>query len=260
MRFGCCGGLGQIRAIQDAGYDYIEMPVDTVEPESPSSEFDEIREEIRSHEIVPEVWNYLIPDDIKIVGDEVDSYRVERYLRTAFERVEELGGEIVVFGCGESRKVPDGFDRAEARDQIIEFLTLAGQIAGTYGITIAVEPLSSNVTNIINTISEAMDYVKTVDHPFVKTMVDLYQMKLENEPIQNILEADNDLVHVHTADPGRLYMESGTQPYADFFEMLRSIGYNDRMSMFVECSWKEFDEECEKALEFLKKLSAEFPI
>ncbi|MDH7601473.1 MAG: sugar phosphate isomerase/epimerase family protein, partial [Armatimonadota bacterium] len=195
MRFGCCVGLDKAQIVQEAGYDYIELPVSVVKAESPDSEFEPILEQVRSLEIVPEAWNCLLPGDMKVTGPEVDKYRVERYLRTAFERIEELGGEIVVFGSGGARTVPDGFPREEARQQLIEFVSLAGQIAGTHGITIAIEPLNSKESNIINSVAEAVELAKAADHPFVRVLADLYHIDEEKEPLEHILEAGEYIVH-----------------------------------------------------------------
>ena len=257
MRFGCCVGLDHIEIVQDAGYDYFELPVGVVKPESPGSDFEAVREQVSSYGIAPETWNCLLPADLKVTGEEADIYRIERYLRTAFERIEELGGEVVVFGSGGARKVPDGFPGDEARDQIIEFVTLAGQIAGTHGLVIAIEPLNIKETNIINSVAEGLEIVRDADHPFVKLLADLYHIQEENEPLQHIIEAGSELVHTHTADTGRYYPGSGTYPNREFMEALRSVGYNDRMS--VECRWDDFAIECKKALEFLRGLDEELP-
>lgn len=254
MRFGCCAGLDRIQTIQDAGYDYIELPVATVKAESPDSEFDAVRQVMENVDIVPEAWNCLLPGDMKVVGPEIDKYRIERYLRTAFERIEELGGEIVVFGSGAARRVPDGFPQQTAEDQIIEFVTLAGQIAGIRGITIAIEPLNKGETNIINSVREGFEIVKAANHPFVKLLADLYHVDEEKEPIRDIIEAGSEIVHTHTADTGRLYPGSGSYPHREFFDALRAIGYDERMS--VECGWNNFEVECREALEFLRSMDS----
>ncbi len=255
MRFGCCAGLDKMQVVQDAGYDYIELPVGTVKAESPKSEFEPILEQVKSFDIVPEAWNCLLPGDIKVTGPEIDNYRTERYLRTAFERIEELGGEVVVFGSGGARRVPDDFPMEKAREQLVEFVTLAGQIAGTHGIEIAIEPLNKKETNIINSVAEGLEYVRAANHPFVKVLADLYHVDEEQEPLSDIVDAGADLIHTHTADTGRYYPGSGSYPHAEFFQVLRKIGYNERMS--VECRFNDFDTECRKALEFLRRIDAE---
>lgn len=252
MRLGCCAGLERIETAQDAGFDYVEVHVSNVKAESPESEFEPIRERIHSYEIVPEVWLGLIPPDMKVVGPEVDSYRVERYVRTAFERIEELGAEVVVFGSGAGRKVPDGFSVDEAKDQIVEFLTLAGQVGGAYGITVAVEPLNYRENNMINTVQDGMEIVRRVAHPFVKLLVDLYHVQAQGASLSDIAVARGEIVHAHTADTDRLYPGSGSYPNREFIEALRAAEYDDRLS--IECAWKDFDSECVKALEYLRGL------
>lgn len=258
MRFGCCGGLDKARVIQDAGYNYIEPAVGTVKPEQSDEEFEPVREAFQALQIVPEAWNCLLPGDLKVTGPEVDGYRLERYIRAAFRRIEELGGEIVVFGSGGARRVPDGFDREEAGHQIVQFLTMAGQVAGIHGITIAIEPLNSNESNIINSVTEAIQIAEDVGHPFVKVLADLYHMDEDSEPLDDLFRAGDDLVHTHTADTGRLYPGSGSYPNDEFLRILKGMGYDDRMS--VECVFQDFETECRKALEYLRELDAKIAV
>lgn len=255
MRFGCCAGLDTMQMVQDAGFDYIEMPVGLVKPELPASEFEPIREEILNYDIRPEAWNGFLPANMKITGPEVDEYRVERYLRTACERVEELGGETIVFGSSGARNVPEGFPMDEARDQVIHFLTLAGRIAGTYGITIAIEPLYRNECNIINTVREGSEFVRAVDHPFVKLLADLYHVVEEHEPMQDIIDAGSEIVHLHVADAGRKHPGSGMYPFREFFAALKAISYDDRVS--IECVWDDFRRDCRASLEFVRAISGD---
>lgn len=252
MRLGCCAGLEQIEIARDAGYDYVEVHVRNVVPESPDSEFEPVRDRILAAEIVPEVWLGIIPPDMKVVGPEVDSYRIERYIRTALERIEELGAEVVVFGSGQGRAVPESFPVDEAKNQLVQFLALAGQVAGAYGITVAVEPLNYRETNSINTISEGLEVIRAVGHPFVKLLVDLYHVEAQGGSIADIAAARGEIVHAHTADTERLYPGSGSYPNKEFIEALRSADYDERLS--IECKWRDFDSECPKALEYLRGL------
>lgn len=250
MRIGCCIPPENADLAAEAGYDYFEPAVGSIRPESPDSELEQVYEAIDQAEIRPEAWNCLLPADMKIVGPEVDTYRIERYLRTAFQRIGELGGEIVVAGSGDARRVPDGFSMDEARDQLAEFLTLCGQVAGSHGITIAVEPLNTKMTNILNSVPEALDMIRRVNHPFVKLVVDFYHMMVKGEPLEDIIAAKYEIVHVHIADTDARYPGSGSWPIAKFLGMLADMGYDERVS--VECHWDDFSEECVKAVGFLR--------
>lgn len=254
MRFGCCVGPDEIEIVGAAGYDYVELAVATVKPEQPDSEFEPIRERLESFDIRPEAWNILFAGEMKLVGPEVDLYRIERYLRTAFERIEEVGGEMVVFGSGAARNVPEGFPMDEARDQLIEVLTIAGQAAGAYGLTIALEPLTSKSTNMINTLTEGTELVKSVDHPFVKLLVDLYHMMDAGEAPSVIPALGVEIVHAHVSDTDRLYPGSGSYPVKEFVHALKSVDYDERISL--ECAWGDIRTECGKAIQFLRRLDA----
>jgi len=68
MRFGCCAGLDKMQIVQDAGYDYIELPVGVVKAEA--GEMSSSRSATRSmgFDIAPEAWNCLMPGDIRSPG------------------------------------------------------------------------------------------------------------------------------------------------------------------------------------------------
>jgi len=55
------------------------------------------------------------------------------------------------------------------------------------------------------------------------------------------------------ADSERLYPGSGSYPIKELIALLKATGYDDRLS--IECSWREFEPECRKALEFLRRWS-----
>ncbi len=255
MKIGCCAGLNSIQVVQDAGYDYIELGVGTVKPEAPRSEFEPICEHVRQFTIKPEAWNCLLPGDLHVIGPATDSDRQQRYLRTAFERIEELGGHTVVFGSGGARTIPEGFPHEEAWQQLVDFVTMAGQIADAHGITFVIEPLNKKETNVINSVEEGMKLVMAAHHPSVKCLADLYHIMEEEEPLQHIVNAGSGIRHAHIADTGRFCPGSGSYPTREFFEALKSAGYQGMMS--VECSWRDIDVECKQALEFLRGIDAE---
>ena len=252
MKFGCCATLDQMKMVQQAGFDYIELPVSTIGAESPELVFEHVMDEILSFDIPPEVWHHLLEKDMKVVGPEVDIYRIERYLRTAFARIEELGGEVVVFGSASARTVPDGFTREEAVDQVVDFLSLAGGIAGSYGITIVIEPLGPHISNTITSFHEAAEVCKRISHPFVKVLADLYQMSEMGESTDKLIEVGQNIIHVHTSDTGRKRPGSGSLPHSEFIAALRKAGYDERVS--VQCDFDNPLLEMQQSLEYLKSL------
>jgi sugar phosphate isomerase/epimerase len=251
MRFGCCVGMDGIESVEDAGYDYVELPVATVLPEASDAEWDQVRREILKYTIKPEAWYVLLPGDFRVTGPEVDWPRLRRYLATAFRRIAEVEGRVVVFGSGRARRVPDGFPFDEARKQIEDFVKAAGDAAHEKALRLAIEPLNRRESNMINSVAEALSHAAALSHPSVGVLADFFHMDEEHEPFADIIEARHYLTHVHIADTDRRHPGSGRYDYAGFFAALREAGYAGRMS--VECVWGiDLDGERRAALEFLR--------
>ena len=131
----------------------------------------------------------------------------------------KIGIKTLVFGSGGAHNVPDGFDRNRTYTQIVDFLKMIAPIAQVNSITIVIEPLNKKECNIINSVAEAMTYVKEFDHPNIRCLVDSYHFWLENESLADLEKAMPSIAHVHVADsdgrtaPG----QSGTSDYQPFF-------------------------------------------
>jgi sugar phosphate isomerase/epimerase len=178
------------------------------------------------------------------------------YVTATLGRLKKLGVKVVVFGSGGARRVPDGFSKDEAFTQLVDFCRRTAPIARENGITIVVEPLRKQETNIINTAREGLALVKAVDRPEIRLLVDYYHLTEEGESPDIIAEAGPLLAHAHIANPtGRVFpLQADESPYAAFFSNLCKIGYQGRLS--VEASTKDFATEAPQAIALLRKARA----
>ena len=250
MRFGCCAGLDKYSVVQEIGYDYIELSVSAIKPESSHSEYEPVLKEIKSYDMRPEVWNHLLARDMRVAGPEVDIYRIERYLRTAFERIEELGGQIAVFGNKEYGNIPNGFPLDEANSQLIEFVDMAGQIAGTHGITIALEPLQIGEANLAHDLKSAMQIITSANHPFVKLAADICQITRANISIQDFDNYKDNIVHYYAQNIDTCCVGCEDLTHKALLNSLKDTGYNGRIS--VNADFTDFEAEMKKSLAALK--------
>jgi D-psicose/D-tagatose/L-ribulose 3-epimerase len=156
MKFGVCTGLENVKFLQEAGFDYVEPTVLSVERLS-NKEFDEVKTIVDHSPIKAEVCNCFIPGDMKLTGPNVDYKRIQDYLAKVAERLSQLGTELIVFGSGGARNIPIGFDKEKGMEQIEYFLRLTSDILRPYGITVVIEPLRLQECNIINLISDNPD-------------------------------------------------------------------------------------------------------
>jgi sugar phosphate isomerase/epimerase len=198
--------------------------------------------------------NCLAPGSLKITGPAVDATALDRYMHNVLSRAPKLGLKTLVFGSGAARNVPEGFDREQAKAQIIDFLRRSAPVAQKNGVTLVIEPLNRKECNIINSVAEAMEYVKAVDSPAVQCLVDSYHFWLEKEPLENLRAAMPWIKHVHLADevgrtaPGTSEVASD---YRAFFAVLKQAGYDGLIS--VEAKFDDIPGTGRSVLAFLKK-------
>lgn len=201
------------------------------------------------------VFNCFVPGDIRTVGPDVSKEQVESYVGATITRAAAVGAEVIVFGSGGSRRVPEGYSRASAWDQIVWFLGLCADHAELHGVTIAIEPLNRNECNILNSYRESVQMACEVARPAsIKVLADTWHMAVEEEPLEHILDAPEWLAHVHLADsPGRGHPGSGAFPFDRLFAILHEIEYAGRVSL--ECGWPDdMTQATAEALAFLAPL------
>ncbi len=250
MRFGVCGAVQMAATAAAAGYDYLECPVADLQPETTDAHFQtDVLPLFRTAPLPVEAFCSLLPRDLAVVGPYVDQERVLRYLDRALGRIREVGAHLVVFGSGAARTVPTGFAVERAQEQILNFLRCIRDQAAPLGLTVVIEPLNHTETNMLLSLSEAMEYVAEIGEP-VALLADFYHMQQENEPLEHLVEAGAALRHVHVADSGRRAPGTGDYPYSAFAEALADAQYSGRIS--IECRWQAFALEAAPALRFLR--------
>src|SRR5215213_7837586 len=137
---GFCTGLKGIDAAKAAGFEYVELATSEIAALS-DADYESAVARIRQVGLPTPVANLFLPATLRVTGPDIDRDEQTRYFRKAFERLSRVGVAIVVFGSGGARRVPDGFDRPAAFDQLVEFGRRAAVEAQRRSITIAVEPL-----------------------------------------------------------------------------------------------------------------------
>ena len=102
-----------------------------------------------------------------------------------------------------------------------------------HGVLLVAEPLNKAESNIINSVSEAITYVKAINHPNFQCLVDSYHFWVDNEKLEDLQAAVPWIKHVHVSDKdGRVAPgESGKADYRPFFRVLKQGGYNGPISV-----------------------------
>lgn len=253
MRFGLCAPVSSVKMANDMGYDYIEPSVTGIAAMD-EEQFGQAVELVNDSPIKCEVCNVMFRPDVRLTGTGYDEEAIISYLDRAFNRIVQLGTEVVVLGSGGARRVPEDYDLEAGKKQFIHAARVVGDVAARYNLIITLEPLNRRETNIITTVKEGIEFAREIDHPNVKLLADFYHMRMEDEPM-SILETAGDLIyHTHIAQGReRTYPLSREEDiYEEFFAALRNIGYDRRIS--IEGRTDDVSKDGPGALSLLRSL------
>jgi sugar phosphate isomerase/epimerase len=254
MQYGVCCGPEAARVAARAGFDYVEMGVGSLlKPRENSGAFAAALEETRAAGLPCPVLNVFVPGDLKITGENVDPAALKQYVTTAFQRAQEAGVRVIVFGSGAARRIPDGFDPVRAHGQIVEFCRMLAPIAAEHGVTVAIEPLCRKECNVLNTVRECGELAREVNHPAVRLLVDSYHLLIDRDSMEDIVRYGDLLAHVHVATvPNRFAPGLEECDLRPFFDALAKAGYTGRVS--IEGKIPDPPNDLPKALSVMKEL------
>jgi D-psicose/D-tagatose/L-ribulose 3-epimerase len=252
VQVGYCTSVKNIAAAKAAGFDYIEVGTSEIAALS-DADFEKTLQDVARADLPVPAANLFLPATLKVTGPAIDPEQQLAYVKKAFDRLSRLGARIVVFGSGGARRVPDGFSKDEAFTQLVEFGKRIAPEARSHGITVAIEPLRREETNIINSAAEGLALVEAIGDPNFQLMIDFYHLASEKESPAIVSRAKDCLRHLHMANPaGRVFpLASDEYDYAPFFAALRQAGYSQRIS--VEASTKDLPADAPRAIALLRR-------
>jgi sugar phosphate isomerase/epimerase len=244
--------LPELEAAQAAGFDYLELRVTEIAPLS-DEEFEQTYQRIKRLKIPTPVANYFIPGSVKVTGPNTDEAKQMAYVNGALDRMKRLGVEYIVFGSSGARNYPKDFPKEKAYAQLVDFCKRVAPEAQRRGITILIEPLRTQESNIVNTVRDGYDLVKAVNHPNFQLMADFYHIAYNHEDPEIVVEARDYIHHLHMANPvGRVFPLSWKEyDYAPFFEALRRSGYHGRIS--IEATTKDMAHDGPLAIRMMRE-------
>ena len=241
-----------------AGFEYVELALQDVLGLS-DQEFDRLAADLERLGLRALSGYNPVPAELKLVGPEIDRARQDAHVALLVRRTARLGLSFLIFNSGASWRVPDGFSRAEAQTQLVEFTRRLSAAAADRNITVLVSPLRSSDSNVMTTIAETVTFVKAVDRPNVAMMVDYSFLRIQKDDPSALVAAGPLLRHVHIGNPAvtpRGYpMDEKESDYASFFAVLKQIGYRGGLS--VHASTDSFSTHAPRAIAFLRRRAHE---
>ena len=249
MRFGLCfGDFAHAAeklplAKEKLGYDYVEVALCKL-AEMSDGQVKEFGGACDAAGLKTEATNVFFSGAAPLTGPHVEEKGLLSYADRALMKAASLGVKTAVLGSGAARRVPEGFSKEVAFEQMADITYKLGETAKPYGITIVIEPLNRTETNFIHSGEEGLALMRRVGHPNVGILLDYYHMCVEKEDLAVAAKAAGSgrLGHVHISSPTR-YFPRGKEAEAciPFFAALKKAGYDGRMS--AECYGDPFTDD-----------------
>ncbi len=247
MKIGVCLPPDKAELAKEAGFDYLEVPLNKIGVMS-DDEWKKAKETIKRASIPVLSASLLLPKDMRAYGPGYDWGKMEEYLDRAFKRLRELGGSIVVFGSGKSRCIPEGYDWERSFRELLEVTKRIVEKAREYEITIVIEPLNKSECDIINSLFMAR---VLSDLSGASLLSDAYHMMVEGESMDDLL-LYAPIRHAHIATlEGRRYPRVLDDALKAFIENLKKIGYEGNIS--IEGKSENILEDSKEALRAIKE-------
>lgn len=151
-----------------------------------------------------------------------------------------------MLGSPRSRRIPEGYSRAAAQTQFVDVCKQLAILAERHGVLIVLEPLNRSECNWINSLAQGAEIVTAVAHPNLQLMADLYHMKTEQEPAEQLWRYRQMLRHAHIAEVnGRSAPGTHGEDFTAYLHALRDSNYSGLLT--VECLWQDIRSQAAEA-------------
>jgi len=146
----------------------------------------------------------------------------------------DLGGHVIVVGSPKQRSLLPGVTLEQAWDGAREVFREAVRRGEDRDVTVCFEPLSPAETDFINTAADAVRFVRQLESPRFKIILDVKAMCSEDRPIPDIIrEAWPHFAHVHANDRNLKGPGFGDVDFLPIAQALREVGYQGLVSVEV---------------------------
>ena len=248
MRFALCNevlaGMPLERQCEYAarlGYDGLEIAPFTLNdsPEQISTaEAVRIRAVVEASGLVVTGLHWLLvkPDGLSLTGPDASvRSRTLEVMTHLIGLCAELGGTVLVHGSPKQRQVAQGETHATALARLQDALAQVAPAAARAGVIYCIEPLSKRETSLVNTVADAAELVRSIDHPNLRTMIDCSAAGLtETDSVPALIDRwlpTGLIAHVQVNDPNRRGPGQGDMKFAPILAALKRHNYTGTIAV-----------------------------
>jgi D-psicose/D-tagatose/L-ribulose 3-epimerase len=214
-----------MEAIKKVGYDGVEIPLFEGQPEH----FEKVGKAIKDNGLSCTSVT-VIPDEEHnpVSPDAKNRQGAAQHLKWAIDCSAALDSDVL---CGPFYQPLGVFTgqapTEEEKQRAAEVHRQAAELAAKSNVALGVEFLNRFECYFLNTMADAADYVKRVDHPNCGVLYDTFHANIEEkDPVGCISKHIDAINHVHISENDRGTPGKGHIDWSGTFKALRSNGYD----------------------------------
>ncbi|MBM4339072.1 MAG: sugar phosphate isomerase/epimerase [Deltaproteobacteria bacterium] len=188
-------------------------------------------------EIVGLHWLLVKPEGLYINHpDEFIRIQTQEYIEALIHFCADIGGQVLIHGSPHQRTINEGWDAKAAWEYAKETFRVSLKAARQRNVIYCIEPLAPPQTNFINTIDEAIRFVREVRHPNFKMVFDCRSASASEKSLTNALIRTLDsgyLRHVHVNDANGYGPGFGKTKFTPILKTLLKNNYKGYLSVEV---------------------------
>lgn len=201
-------------------------------------------------------WLLISPPGLYINHPDAEIRNETRnYFMALIELCADLDGRVMVIGSPKQRNVMEPLTFEDAWGYAHDTFAEGAELAGKRGVTLCMEPLSSDQTDFITNPDKAVEMVNAVDHPNFQMILDVCSTANEglDMPTQ-IRNCAKHVAHFHSNDDNGYLPGSGNVDYPPIIEALKEIDYSGYVSTEVFDFKPDPKTIAKRSIEFLRSI------
>lgn len=179
-------------------------------------------------------WLMVAPKGLHVTTPDDDLRQKSwQLIRDLIDLCADLGpGGIMVFGSPNQRGTTGGATAAEATARYVDGLASVAPHALARGVTILVEALPRNQTDVVLSLAEAVSIVERIASPAIATMFDTHNAVDETEPHAELIRRHiGHIRHVHVNEIDGRHCGAADYDFKPILAALRDCAYTGWVSL-----------------------------
>ncbi len=222
-----------IEKVAKLGFDFLEIACTPINGYT-DQQLKDIRQAAKDNGIFLTAGHGPAPSQNLASADPAIVKNAKEFFTTLLKNLEKLdihtigGGIYSYWPVDYSKPIDKAGDWARSVKNVREI----GKVAADCGVDYCLEVLNRFEGYLLNTAEEGVKFVKEVDLPSVKVMLDTFHMNIEEDSMGDAIRATKGLLgHFHTGECNRRVPGKGRMPWREIGNALNDIGYEGLVCM-----------------------------